>query len=340
MIGNRVEPHEAAFGYSPATFGGAMACINSSHPTIEGCLIDSNQALGGGVFGGGTSGANAFGGGHYCDTTSFIVLTDSTVANNRVKGGASLSQASWPYWPFDSVGGGLYIAGQTASIITNTLIIGNTSLYQTGLDYSGVTENQSLGAGIYCPGRAVLKNCSIVNNNADADHGKGGGIYGNANVIVSNCIVWGNQALSQIEGSSPVTYSLIQGGLSGEGNLNANPLFADPGHWSGDTFVPGDYHLQSQVGRWDPGAKVWVQDAVTSPCIDAGDPADGGWINELWPNGRRIDIGAYGGTPEASMSDNTIGMAADLNFDNAIDVADLCWLPRPGRSIRSCWRRT
>jgi hypothetical protein len=42
-----------------------------------------------------------------------------------------------------------------------------------------------------------------------------------------------------------------------------------------------------------------------------------------WPNGRRIDIGAYGGTAEASMSPNAIGLAADLNFDNVIDVADL-----------------
>ena len=320
MIGNRVKLYELIFDFSLNVYGGAMACINSSHPTIRRCHIESNQALGGGAVGGSSW---ACGGGIYCDTTSFIVLTDSTVANNLVKGGTSSSQASWPYWPLDSEGGGLCIAGQTASVITNTLIIGNTAVYQTGLDYSGVTENQSLGAGISCPGRAILKNCTIVNNNANADHGKGGGIYGNANVVVSNCIVWGNLALSQIEKSFPVTYSLVQGGRSGTGNINANPLFADPGHWSGDVFVQGDYHLQSQAGRWDPTTQALVQDTATSPCIDAGDPADAAWTNELWPNGRRINIGAYGGTPEASMSADPVGNIADLNFDEAIDVADL-----------------
>ncbi|NLH18026.1 MAG: hypothetical protein GX455_15735, partial [Phycisphaerae bacterium] len=46
------------------------------------------------------------------------------------------------------------------------------------------------------------------------------------------------------------------------------------------------------------------------------------WVNELWPNGRRINIGAYGGTPEASKSPNAIGLAADLNFDDAVDITD------------------
>ena len=45
---------------------------------------------------------------------------------------------------------------------------------------------------------------------------------------------------------------------------------------------------------------------VTSPCIDAGDPtAD--WTGELWPHGGRINMGAYGGTPEASMSLSIVG---------------------------------
>ncbi|NQT89281.1 hypothetical protein HQ560_21110 [bacterium] len=62
----------------------------------------------------------------------------------------------------------------------------------------------------------------------------------------------------------------------------------------------GDYHLKSTVGRYDPVASSWAADAAHSPCIDTGDPAspvDG----ELEPNGTRINMGAYGGTVEASM---------------------------------------
>ena len=54
-------------------------------------------------------------------------------------------------------------------------------------------------------------------------------------------------------------------------------------------------------GRWDQKAKKWVKDAVNSPCIDAGDPKSE-YKNEPKPNGSRINMGAYGNTPEASRS--------------------------------------
>jgi hypothetical protein len=73
-----------------------------------------------------------------------------------------------------------------------------------------------------------------------------------------------------------VTYSNIQGGCPGQGNIDADPLFTDA--------VNGDYHLLSG-----------------SPCIDAGDPASECAL-EPEPNGGRINMGAYGGTPQASMS--------------------------------------
>ena len=64
--------------------------------------------------------------------------------------------------------------------------------------------------------------------------------------------------------------------------------------------VPGDYHLLSELGRWDPKGKVWVQDQVTSPCIDAGDPI-ASVDSEPIPHGAIINMGAYGGTSQASM---------------------------------------
>jgi hypothetical protein len=114
-----------------------------------------------------------------------------------------------------------------------------------------------------------------------------------------------------------VTYSDVQGGWPGEGNINADPLFANPIHLdlsptaitSGDCLAYGDYHLKSQGGRWtspssvesDPNSQSWVQDDVTSPCIDAGD-LNSPIGDEPEPNGGRINMGAYGGTAEASMS--------------------------------------
>jgi len=44
-----------------------------------------------------------------------------------------------------------------------------------------------------------------------------------------------------------------------------------------------------------------VIDGITSPCIDAGDPSSP-VEDEPEPNGGRINMGAYGGTAEASKS--------------------------------------
>ena len=72
-----------------------------------------------------------------------------------------------------------------------------------------------------------------------------------------------------------------------------DPLFADA--------EAGDFHLKSAAGRYDPATKTFVQDDVTSPCIDAGD-ADSNVLDETMPNGNRVDLGAFGGTAEASRS--------------------------------------
>lgn len=61
----------------------------------------------------------------------------------------------------------------------------------------------------------------------------------------------------------------------------------------------GDCHEQSTAGRWT--SEGWVTDAADSPCIDAGDPASEFGL-EPTPNGGRINMGAYGNTPQASNS--------------------------------------
>ena len=60
-----------------------------------------------------------------------------------------------------------------------------------------------------------------------------------------------------------------------------------------------DYHLKSQAGRWDEQRAAWVRDMVTSPCIDAGNPRSP-IMYEPFPHGGVVNMGAYGGTSEAS----------------------------------------
>ncbi|UCG46920.1 MAG: hypothetical protein JSU94_15640 [Phycisphaerales bacterium] len=104
---------------------------------------------------------------------------------------------------------------------------------------------------------------------------------------------------------------LYQGGSGGPGP-GLDPLFADPNG--------GDYHLKSERGRYWPEHDIWVLDKVTSPCIDAGDPADD-YSAEPAPNGSRINAGAYGGTASASRSEWT--SSVDINGDGVVDVRDI-----------------
>ena len=102
-------------------------------------------------------------------------------------------------------------------------------------------------------------------------------------------------------------------------NISVDPLFADPDK--------GDYHLKSQAGRWDSVGRTWVKDGATSPCIDAGDPNDPVG-SEPFPNGGRVNMGAYGGTAEASRSwfgkptCETV-VAGDINGDCRVDFIDM-----------------
>ena len=209
------------------------------------------------------------------------------------------------------------------TIIRNCIISNNAAT--TPHDTAGQ------GGGIYLDyytNSLYMDNCTIAENTATTD---GGGIYfeqyeNPPNITIINSILWDNSP-NQI--STYGTYKGlvlccdVQGGWPGPGpggkppNMDENPLFADPAN--------EDYHLKSQVGRWNPNQNEWVTDANTSPCIDSGHPTDD-WTAELWPHGKRINMGAYGGTPEASMSPLDIGNIANLDNDvndivNSLDLA-------------------
>jgi len=131
------------------------------------------------------------------------------------------------------------------------------------------------------------------------------------------------------------------------GNIDADPCFADVGHWdpngtpadpNDDFWIEGDYHLKSQSGRWtsassvepDPNSHSWVQDEVTSPCIDAGNPHSPIGL-EQFPNGGRVNMGAFGGTAEASKSYFgepvcEIIVAGDINGDCIVNFKDFVFI--------------
>jgi hypothetical protein len=160
----------------------------------------------------------------------------------------------------------------------------------------------------------MMINCTISGNSAG---NLGGAIFKGTqyDMKMTNCILWDNTP-EEIYANVPpiITYSNIQGGYQGEGNIDVDPCFAD--------VNKEDYHLKSESGRWDSNSQTWVKDSVTSPCIDTGDP-NSDWRGELWPHGKRINMGIYGGTTEASMSMSDAGNIADLNIDGLLCNRDI-----------------
>jgi len=169
-----------------------------------------------------------------------------------------------------------------------------------------IVSNSASGQGgalmtrfYYAPARIKwesinLLSCTLVFNSSAGGQGI---IYTDSTNTMVNCIYWGNVSSPSsniVYGSgASVSYSDIEGGWTGEGtnNINVDPQFVDPAN--------GDFHLKSRAGHWTTNG--WVSDAIWSPCIDAGDPSSD-YSNEPMPNGGRVNMGAYGNTPQASKS--------------------------------------
>jgi parallel beta-helix repeat protein len=283
-------------GYFP---NGGGICNIHSNPKVTNCTLSGNVAkgLGGGIYNNCHSnptirnckidGMAYQGAGITCDGESAPIITNCTL------GGFAYFE-----------GGAIYCIGGSSPAITNCVISG--------------TSDEAAGGGLYVAASSpTLINCTI--SGSQAWGGPGAGLYfGNeSSPVVKNCIVWGNvyeNTTIEADSAPLITYSDID--FEGEGNIYIDPLFSDS----------GDYHLKSQAGRWDANEGRWTRDEVTSPCIDAGDPASPIGL-EPFPNGGIINMGAYGGTEEASKSYfgepvcETI-VAGDINGDCIVDFKD------------------
>ena len=133
----------------------------------------------------------------------------------------------------------------------------------------------------------TLKNLTIVDNAFGVVAHNGSDPY------IVNCIFWNNTDGDLFD--CEAYYSCIEHDKANAsiGNINTDPRFVDADEQ--------DYHLMSPYGRYVSASATWATDSTLSPCIDAGD-----WDEypraERTPNGNRINMGAYGGTPYASLS--------------------------------------
>jgi hypothetical protein len=296
---------------------------NGAAPTIIGNTILANRQEGiyscDGLIQGNTISQNSAGGA-FCSGP----IRDNVITENNLAGG--LYYCNGPIVGnvisgnrIDSVGGGL---SNCAGDIVNNIIAGNKAGRQ--------------GGGLYYCTKSIMNNTIVGNIAGD----QGGGLSQCTGTVRNNIIAFNNAPLGGgIFGPANSTYNAFWqnnggnfagGSGTGVGDIVTAPQFARDGRWdtsgtqdpSDDVWVDGDYHLKSQIGRWDPAENWWMLDSVTSYCVDAGNPSSD-WSAELWPNGQRVNLGAYGGTPQASMSPSELGNVADLDNDTQVGPADL-----------------
>lgn len=259
--GSDVVIHYNAILENHADGGGGGIFVTDGSPSISHNSIAAN-----------TTGTINFtcGGGINAQGPGSATITANTIASNSSEGGGGLWAGGIPTVSGNLIinnvasvlGGGVALVGLPGSFDSNTISHNSSP--------SGGNLAQSAGETV------AISNCIISFAAA------GGGISATADLHVLYCDVVGNTGGNYNDGVT-----------AGAGCFSANPLFVDA--------ADNNFRLKSNNGHWDDVGGTWVKDAVSSPCIDAGDPTSG-FAGEPTPNGSRVNLGYDGNTSTASRS--------------------------------------
>ncbi|OGP58914.1 MAG: hypothetical protein A2V67_20785, partial [Deltaproteobacteria bacterium RBG_13_61_14] len=235
------------------SFGGGMANISCS-PTIDNCTFSGNSAYsGGGIY----------------NSSSNPSITNCRFIGN--------------FW--EHVGGGIYNYSSSSPTVSNCIFSGNLGSESGNSSAAGINNyldshalitnclfvgNQAFQAGVldnYNNCSAAVTNCTFNRNYQT--YGPNQIIYNfDSSLVMTNSVVWGNRADTDIltigvfgTSTADVSYSDVEGGYAGTGNLDSNPLFAGNPAFSGTwTAAPvysstfGQTTLTDSAATWTPGA--------------------------------------------------------------------------------------
>jgi predicted outer membrane repeat protein len=245
-------------------------------PTIRDCIVRDNQGgLGAGIAGdatiercrivGNSSMPYGEGGGLWGAPT----VIDCVISDNRSGGRGGGVYATGPCTITGTVLDS-NVAGNGSDGYSGGAVYGPATLVQCAITRNSAHHYFSGGPpdviGTAVEGAIALDRCTVADNFVAGSGPVPGDESGALRHVgsVTSSILWGDQVASLAVGSTTaVTWSIVEGGWPGTGNLAADPLFVAP--------LSGDYTLQGG-----------------SPAIDAGDPSA-----PLDPDGTLADMGAY-----------------------------------------------
>ena len=188
--------------------------------------------------------AGTYGGGVYATNSSLVDMDLGEYSCLQTH----CSQISWN--TATSYGGGVY-SSESSVDLRNTFIENNTGTYGGGV-YAYNTSNVYIYNSLFARNNATSNIGDALRLNSNVNlYGSGNTFaYNNAsgtangraidlatsNLSLSCSIIWGHTTSINVAGQD-VTYSDIQGGYNGTGNVDVNPLFV--------SSVSQDYHLQT-----------------------------------------------------------------------------------------------
>jgi hypothetical protein len=167
---------------------------------------------------GGQAGAGQVNGaGIYADAR---VHARVTIGRNRVRGNSGTHGA----------GIGLLIVGDVPATLAGNVVTGNSaangsvSIVGPATTVNNIVAGNSSGVWAGVP--VVATTAWRSTNDTIANNGSPGvSVAGDTTATLLNAIVWGQSPA--FAGGVAATYSDVQGGAPGAGNLNVDPLFAD-----------------------------------------------------------------------------------------------------------------
>jgi hypothetical protein len=274
--------NDCSFTSNQADIRGGGLMIFESASTVQQCSFELNSAAkGGGLVVRHTDGLDLA-----------VALLDCRFGNNQA-----------------STSGGALQIEHSSPLLSNCTFCNNSSAA------GGAARSESSGP--------TFANCDFIGNSADG----GGGLSTNSlrehAVKLTNCILWSNQPDQIVDDgpASSVTFSDCQGGCTGDGNIDSDPMLVDADGADNNPLTMNDNDIRLMPG---------------SPCIDSGS-------NPLVPsallhdldglarlNNCTVDMGAY-----ENQDANILG---DINCDSSVDSMDLVavlggWGPCPEPAV-------
>ncbi|HPR17377.1 MAG TPA: right-handed parallel beta-helix repeat-containing protein [Candidatus Cloacimonadota bacterium] len=212
-----------------------------------------------------------------------------------------------------SAGAAIDVSSCTDVLISRNIISNNTSSSSTpGIKCTGspITISNNIivnNTGTFSGMLMTSASNALIENNTIANNLSTNGTpylfyFFNSFPTIINCVIVDEGTVFFAPFGNPsVTYSCITGGFSGEGNIDADPLFANPTTGNGAEYNGLDAY-------W------WLQS--TSPCIDAGNP-DAAYND---PDGTRNDMGAFGGPNALEVTVGNDGNPVAVVTNSSIDI--------------------